>query len=288
MAANCPSSERLPGDPILILDEHNIEYDIVRRTAISTREIDRKLYSELNWRKLRAEERDAWRRFDGCTVTSSRDEALLLRDVPSARTAVVPNGVDVPFFSAYSAQVPDEMSLLFFGTVRYHPNLDGLLFFLREVMPRLKARYPTVKLRIVGPSVVPEIAARAGDDVEVVGLVDDVRPYIARATVVIVPLRIGGGTRFKILEAMAMGKAAVSTVVGAEGIAVRDGEDILLANDAVHFARQIGRLLDDAALRERIGAAARRLAERDYSWDASVARLEDFSVELLARQARAA
>jgi len=177
------------------------------------------------------------------------------------------------------------MSLLFFGAISYHPNTDGLLFFLREVLPRVKMRYPAITLRIVGPFVPPEIQSRAGDGIEVTGLVDDIRPYLERAAVVIVPLRIGGGTRFKILEAMAMGKAIVSTTVGAEGIDARDGSEILLADQPEAFAIQIGRLLEDAALRQRMGAAARLRVEGSYSWGSSVARLEEFYGKLVALRA---
>src|SRR5207253_1854376 len=224
-------------------------------------------------------------RFDGCTLTSARDEELLRLELPTVDTAVVPNAVDVDFFHPDPTGVPpDPMTLVFFGSINYQPNTDGLLFFLREILPRLKARYPGIKLRIVGQQPPPEIQARADDGVEVTGLVDDVRPYIERATVIIAPLRIGGGTRFKILEAMAMGKAVVSTTIGAEGIEVHDGSDILLADEPETFAAQIGRLLDDAALRHRMGATARSLIEQRYSWSASVGRLEEFHAELLARR----
>jgi glycosyltransferase involved in cell wall biosynthesis len=287
MATNRLSDEqRARGGAILVLDEHNIEYEILRRTAGSASGLDRRLYNTLDWRKLRREERQAWRRLDGCTVTSARDEQLVRRDVPTARTAVVPNAVDVDFFRpSNGGRVTDPMSLLFFGAGNYHPNRDGLLFFIREILPRLKARYPGIKLRILGPSVPTEIEARGGDNIEIVGLVDDIRPHLERATVIIVPLRIGGGTRFKILEAMAMGKAIVSTTVGAEGIDVRHGSEILLGDQPEAFAMQIGRLLDDAALRQRLGAAARILAERSYTWESSVARLEGFYAELLAHRA---
>jgi glycosyltransferase involved in cell wall biosynthesis len=270
---------------VFVLDAHNIEYDLVRRTASSSVGIDRKLYSQLDWRKLRSEERTAWERVDGCAVTSARDQELLRRDLPNARTAVVPNAVDVNFFRpSNGGAVIDPMSLLFFGAGSYHPNTDGLLFFIHEILPRLKARYPAVKLRIVGPSVPSEIRGLEGDGIEVIGFVDDVRPCLERATVVIVPLRIGGGTRFKILEAMAMEKPVVSTTLGAEGIDVRDESEILLGDGPDAFAVQVGRLLEDAELRTKMGAAARAVIERRYSWESSVATLEGFYTELLARQ----
>ena len=285
MVANRPRRSYEGARPVFVLDEHNIEYDILRRTALSSPGLDRKFYNLLDWRKLRMEEQEAWRRVDGCALTSARDEELLRRELPTASTAVVPNAVDVDFFQpGPNSGRTDPMTLVFFGSLNYHPNTDGLLFFLREILPRLKARHPSLKVRIVGQQPPREIEARAGDGVEVTGLVDDVRPYIERATVIIVPLRIGGGTRFKILEAMAMGKAVVSTTIGAEGIDVHDGSDILLADEPETFAAQIGRLLDDAALRHRMGATARSLIEQRYSWSASVGRLEEFHAELLARR----
>lgn len=290
MATNWPGDlRRSLGRTIFVLDEHNIEYEVVRRTASASESLDRKLYSTLNWRKLRREEREAWQRFDGCTTTSARDEALLLSDVPTARTAVVPNAVDVDFFRPCQAGVVEEpMNLLFFGAPSYHPNKDGLLYFLHDILPRLRTRYPAITLRIVGPSVPSEISAFAGEGVEVTGLVDDIRPYIERAAVVIVPLRIGGGTRFKVLEAMAMEKAVVSTSLGAEGIDVRDGSEILLADTADVFARQVGRLLEDDALRRRMGEAARSVIERRYSWGHSVDRLEQFYSQLREANCKAA
>lgn len=270
---------------VFVLDAHNIDYDLVRRTASSRVGIDRRLYSLLDWRKLRAEERAAWRRVDGCTLTSPRDEALVRRDVPTASTTVVPNAVDLDFFRPTNGSgVRDPMTLLFFGSISYHPNTDGLLFFIREILPLIKLGHPAVKLRIVGPSVPSEIQAHAGDGIEVTGPVDDIRPYLERATVIIAPLRIGGGTRFKILEAMAMGKPVVSTTLGAEGIDVRNGSEILLGDEPQAFAMQVHRLLEDAAMRDRMGSAARAVIERRYSWENSVAQLEGFYAELLARQ----
>jgi glycosyltransferase involved in cell wall biosynthesis len=285
MAANRPRAALDGHRPVFVLDEHNVEYDIRRRTALSSSGLDRKFYNLVDWRKLRIEEREAWGWVDGCTLTSARDEELLRRELPTVDTAVVPNAVDVDFFrpSPNGGQT-DPMTLVFFGAMNYHPNTDGLLFFLGDILPRLKARYPGLKVQMVGQQPPPEIEARAGDGVELTGLVDDVRPYIERATVIIAPLRIGGGTRFKILEAMAMGKAVVSTTIGAEGIDVHHGSDILLADEPEAFAGQVARLLDDAALRRRMGVAARSLIEGGYSWAASVERLEQFHGELLARQ----
>ena len=258
-------ARRDPSDPVL--DEHNIEYDIVRRTAGAEASALRRAYSAIEWRKVRREERHAWSHLDGCTLTSVRDQHMLLADEPTARTAVVPNGVDLDFFRPAPASLPREtQTLLFFGAIDYYPNTDAVLFFLNDVLAQLVARYPHLRVCIVGRKPPESILSQQSLGVEVTGVVDDIRPWLDRADVVIVPLRIGGGTRLKILEAMAMGKAMVSTSLGAEGLDVVPERDLLFADDAAAFAAQIGRLLDDPALGRRIGAAARRVVEARYGW----------------------
>jgi sugar transferase (PEP-CTERM/EpsH1 system associated) len=270
---------RLPRSARLVLDEHNIEYDILRRTTAAERPSVRKLYNWANYLKLRREERAAWRQFDGVTLTSERDEGLLHRDAPEKRTAVIPNGVDTEFF--HPAEMPVEPdTIVFFGAINYYPNTEGLLFFLDEVLPLVKKQRPGARLWIVGQRPPAAIAQRAAEDVVVTGLVDDVRPYLGRAAAVVAPLRIGGGTRLKIVEAMAMGKPIVATHVGAEGLEVIDGEDILMADTAEDFANQVARVLGDAALARRLGEAARRRAESRYTWRSAVDRLECFYEEL--------
>ncbi len=266
--------------PALLLDEHNIEYDVVRQTAGAGGSAARRAFSAVEWRKVHVEERRAWTRFDGCTLTSEDDECVVRRCAPMVRTAVVPNGVDVDHFRA-EVGPSDAGTLLFFGAVDYYPNTEGLLFFLDHVLPRLSARTPRPRFFVVGRRPPPAILARRGPDVEVTGFVDDIRPYLARASVVVVPLRIGGGTRLKILEAMAAGKAVVSTSLGAAGLDVVPGRDILIADDAEGFAAHCARLLDDPELAGRIGGAARRAVEARYSWSASVARLSAFHGEVL-------
>ncbi len=273
--------------PILCLDEHNIEYDIVRRTASADGGALRRLYSAIEWRKMRKEERHAWIHLDGCTVTSVRDQEMLLSDEPTAHTAVVPNGVDLDFFrvSPLLAQ-GDPQTVLFFGAIDYYPNTDAMLFFLHDVLPALVERHRHLRMCIVGRRPPESIVAQKTADVEVTGVVDDVRPWLDRAEVVVVPLRIGGGTRLKILEAMSMGKAVVSTTLGAEGLDVIPERDLLIADDAAAFVTQIGRLLDHPALRERIGASARKVVSAQYSWKGAVKDLSAFYNELF--EARAA
>ena len=260
--------------PTLVLDEHNIEFDLQRRTAGSADGKMRLVYNSLNWRKLGREERAAWQRFDGVVLTSGRDERVLLDSAPETRTKVVPNGVDVDQFQP-SAAAPETDRMLFFGANNYFPNHDALLYFIDEVLPKVVERRPNAKLSIVGPGVQPAVLERQSAHVEVVGFVDDLMPHLERASVVVVPLRIGGGTRLKIVEAMAKSKAIVSTRIGAEGIDVTHGRDVLLADDAQGLADQIVRVLSDAELARQLGEKARELAVGHYAWAAIVRKLED-------------
>ncbi|HEY8086369.1 MAG TPA: glycosyltransferase, partial [Polyangiaceae bacterium] len=288
-AAACALEDRQR--PLLCLDEHNIEYEIARRTAEGDGSVVRRLYNTVEWRKVRREERHAWTHLDGCTVTSVRDQELLLSDEPSARTAVVPNGVDLEHFRPRTEAEPGSPlpgTLLFFGAIDYYPNTDAVLFFLEDVFPRLIGRYPGLRFSVVGRQPPESVLARRCDHVEITGLVDDVRPRIQAADVVVVPLRIGGGTRLKILEAMAMGKAVVSTTLGAEGLGVVGGRELLLADEPEAFAAQVARLLDDPLLARRIGDSARQFVASRFSWKGAVETLRAFYGELLEARAAAA
>lgn len=263
-----------------VLDEHNVEFDIVKRTAEAEGSAARRLYSSIDWRKLKREERSAWRWFDGVSVTSERDASLLRSFEPATRLAVIPNGVDISQFQPSTAR-PEPDSLLFFGAMNYYPNHDGVSYFVDQIFPRVLAKRPSTKLWLVGPA--PDSVMRLkGPNIEVTGFVDAVEPYIDRASAVVVPLRLGGGTRLKIVEAMAKAKPIVSTRIGAEGIDVVHEQHALLADDPQGFADQVERVLADAALGARLGQAARGLAEASYGWPALVERLEGFYERLLA------
>jgi glycosyltransferase involved in cell wall biosynthesis len=192
----------------------------------------------------------------------------------------VPNGVDVDEFVPDSSQPAAADTVLFFGAINYHPNTDGVLFFLREVWPILKAKRPGVRFQVVGPNPPPIIAQWPDPAVVVTGYVDDVRVPLGAATVVVAPLRIGGGTRLKVVEAMGLGKALVSTTLGAEGIDVTHDRDVLIADTPADFAQQVLRVLEDGGLARRLGTEARRLAVSRYSWRAASERLLEFYREL--------
>ena len=261
----------------VVLDEHNIEYDLLQRSAKSGRGALAWLFESCEYRKLRTEERRAWSRVDGCLFTSERDRAVARQAGCAVPTAVVPNGVDTAEFAPDGAA--GAADILFFGA-DFFPNTDALRFFADDVLPEVRHQRPGTRLRVVG-GCVGALADRSREGVELVGRVPDVRSAIAKAAVVIAPLRVGGGTRLKILEAMAMGRPVVATQVGAEGIDAIDGRDLLIANDATGLARATVRLLRDSELAETIGAAGRDLVVREYDWDASARRLHRFIRGLL-------
>ncbi|HEY6556007.1 MAG TPA: glycosyltransferase [Polyangiaceae bacterium] len=262
-----------------VLDEHNIEFDIVKRTASADVGAARRVYSAVDWRKLRREERAAWRRFDGVSVTSERDAGILRKLEPRTKVSVVPNGVDIEQFRPGVARCERD-SLLFFGAINYYPNHDGIMFFIEQVYPLILARRPKTKLWIVGP-VGDDMKQLNSENIQVEGFVDQVEPYLDRATAVIAPLRIGGGTRLKIVEAMSKAKPIVSTRIGAEGLDVAHGKHVLLADEPQDFADEVERVLADEELAASLGRAARELAEERYSWTSLVKTLERFYDELL-------
>ena len=170
---------------------------------------------------------------------------------------------------------------MFFGAINYFPNHDGVVYFIDEILPIIRAARPKVRFQVLGPGANSEVLARAGDSVEILGMVDDVGPFIERAAAVVVPLRLGGGTRLKVVEAMAKAKPIISTRLGAEGIDVVDGTHLLLADEPREFAAAVERVLSDRALADQLGAGARRLAEERYTWQAIGGRLEGFYEQLV-------
>jgi glycosyltransferase involved in cell wall biosynthesis len=268
--------------PRVLLDEHNIEFDLARQSMHAAGALLRRIHHGVNWRKIRREELAAWRSADGVAFTSDDDAARARAAFPAVRAAVAPNAVDVEHFRpAPELPAPDGRTVLFFGTLDYFPNQDAMRFFLDDIWPSVERRHPGARLEVVGPRPTAEVLARRGPRIQVLGVVDDLRPHLARAACVIAPLRVGGGTRFKILEGMAMGKAVVSTALGAEGIGATHGRDIVIADDAAAFADALVRVLHDPDGARSMGSAARELVVARYSWSAVAERLEAFLRELL-------
>ena len=281
------AAQRVPVLPV-VLDAHEIAYDLGRQIARRGTP-GRRVYGALNWRKLRREELAAFRAVDGVSLCSAADERRLRAHVPSARTTVIPNAADVEHLQPRPTDPRVEArTVVFFGHLSTVPNIDAVTFLVKEIWPLVTAAMPDARCRIIGPRADPSVRGLVRPGVELIGPVEDLRPHLATASVVAVPLRIGGGTRLKIVEAMAMGKAIVSTTIGAEGIDAVSGRDILIADDAAAFAGAVIAALNDVGLGERLGRAARELAAARYSWASAAERLEQFFRDVLAARASTA
>ncbi|MBS2021594.1 MAG: glycosyltransferase [Deltaproteobacteria bacterium] len=264
---------RLPPRLKLVLDEHNVEFDLQRRTARSAESLVRRVFQEANWRKLEREEVAAWRRFDGVSATSARDLEHVQAHAPRVPRALVPNGVDLQTF-APPAQPPEDDTVVFFGAHNYFPNADGLTFLFEQIWPKVRALRPSARLRVVGPPPDDSVRRLAPPGVQIEGFVKDVAAEVGRAAVAIAPLRIGGGTRLKVVEAMALARPVVATRIGAEGLEVEDGRDLLLVDDPRAYAEAIARLLANPAEARALGLRGRQRAEAAYGWDASAQKFE--------------
>jgi polysaccharide biosynthesis protein PslH len=258
-----------------VLFTHNVEAQIWQRHYEVARNL---LWKALCWREFltmaRAERLYA-RRADHVVTVSPADQDFFAGLTDSRKVSVIPTGVDLDYFQPADS-AGDAQRLVFTGTMDYFPNEDGIVYLIREILPLIRRRIPEVILSVVGrrPSSWLQALAAKTLGVEVTGRVEDVRPYIREAAVYVVPLRVGGGTRLKIFEAMAMGKAIVSTSIGAEGLDVRHDRDIVLADGPPAFANAVVDLLQDEARRRRIGGAATELASR-YSWPRIASRFSE-------------
>lgn len=264
-----------------ILDVHNIEHDVLRQMAQSGSPA-RRLFNQLEYRKFRREEIGAWRRASRCIATSELDAGIIERQI-NRPVPVIPNGVDLDYFAAPPLSDASDTHIVFTGAMRYRPNADGAIWFADTILPLIQRELPAARFSIVGadpPPAVRALADRPG--VTVTGTVDDVRPWLQAAQIVVVPLLSGGGTRLKLLEAFASGRPVVSTRTGAEGIAVRDERELLLADEPEGFARAVIALARTPELRARLTGAAFDLVRTHYQWNAISMHLREIHVELLA------
>jgi glycosyltransferase involved in cell wall biosynthesis len=216
---------------------------------------------------MEAAERRYLRLADQVLAVSETDRDAFVPFVESGKLTVIPTGVDVEYFQPMPVEETAN-SLVFTGSMDWLPNEDAILYFVDAILPLIKQQCPDVSLEVVGrsPSRKLQALAEREKSMRLTGWVEDIRPFVARGSICIVPLRIGGGTRLKIFEAMAMSKTVVSTSVGAEGLPVRSGENILLADTPTDFAHSVVSLLRDPSERKRLGTSARALVQEKYSW----------------------
>lgn len=255
-----------------VLFQHNVEASLWKRRAQCEKHWLKKLVFTMEAAKMRRYEAATVKRFHHVVAVSEIDRKLMIGVDPQSIT-VVPTGVDLQQFRAAGNSLALGHEVMFLGSMDWEANVDAVNYFCEKIWPRVLSNLPDAKFRIVGRHPHPSVKKLECDSVEVTGTVPSVIDYLKIAAVFVVPLRIGGGTRLKIYEAMAMGKAIVSTAIGAEGLDVHDGQDIILTEEPEDFARHIISLLDDEAARERLGRAAIQTVSK-YDWSIIADRFE--------------
>ena len=260
-----------------VLFQHNVEAMIWKRHYEVQTNAARKAYLFRQWRKMFDFEAATCPRFDCVVAVSREDKEQMERDYKVNNVYDVPTGVDTVFFRPSGNVERKPHNLVFTGSMDWLPNEDAIRYFTEQIMPRIKQSVPGVTLTVVGRDPYPGLVELSKRDPSVIvtGRVDDVRPYMEEAAVYVVPLRIGGGTRLKIYEAMAMEKPIVSTSIGAEGLPVTNGMEILLADTPESFADDVVKLLKDRTLADDIGQRAAARVRKEFGWDTVAA---DFAV----------
>jgi sugar transferase (PEP-CTERM/EpsH1 system associated) len=272
------------GRPLVVFDDHNAEYVLQQRAFETDVRQPRRwigaAYSFVQWQRLKGYERRACRAAGRVVAVSEPDAGAIRRIAPEVEPVVVPNGVDMEYYSAAvprldATQGPGAQDLVFTAKMDFRPNVDAVLWFAQSVLPQVRSESPQTRFWVVGKDPHPRLAPLAANPgVVITGWVKDVRPYIAGASLYVIPLRIGGGTRLKVLEAMAMGKAIVSTTLGCEGFDLTPGQELVVAGTPDEFAAAVLALLRDPARRESMGLAARQYASSRYDWRMIVPLLE--------------
>jgi polysaccharide biosynthesis protein PslH len=259
---------QLPPKVRVVIDQHNIEYELRMRTFQQERAWLRKWYNRLESSRLKRIELNLCRKADVVFVTSEREQDILQRLLPGSTIEVLTNGVDLEKFHGREAADEVPGRIVFTGSMDYYPNVQAVLHFARHCWPLIRSRIPSATWQIVGRNPLPEVAKLAVlPGVTVTGSVPDTYPYLARASVVIVPLLIGSGTRLKILEAWAMRKAIVSTSQGYEGLTATPGKHLIVADQPEAFTEAVITLLTDPQQRTSLGNAGRSVVEDYYGWD---------------------
>jgi glycosyltransferase involved in cell wall biosynthesis len=262
--------------PVLLF-QHNVESLIWKRLYETASGIKR-IYFRRQWKRMVAYEKKACSAADVVVAVSDEDAALLRSELGLTNVlGAVPTGVDAAGFASCRNVKKTPYSLVFLGSMDWMPNIDAVLWFARETFPALKKQFPELTLTVVGRNPTPEIRHLAEiSGIEITGTVDDVRPYMARSEVMIVPLRVGGGTRVKIFEGMAAGLPIVSTRIGAEGLPIRDGENILLADTPESIAQNIATLFTKSELRQKVGRNAAEFVTKHFSWESATRKFEEY------------
>ncbi len=281
-----------PNHPPVLMDWHNIESELMLRYAERTSSWPRRMIARRTAHLLQATELHALETCDAVTVVSDREKHELLARRPKANIHVIPNGVDVASYSAKrrvasSCMEPlKRQTLLFVGSMNYHANIDAVTWFVQEAWPELSRTHPALHFVIAGSDPSPAVRALASPRVHITGTVDDVQPFYHAAAAVVVPLRVGGGTRLKILEAMAAGVPVISTSIGAEGLPLQHGTNVLFADSPQEMISAVGQLLQNPEDGARLAAQAATLVRHSYDWDAIGSQLYSLHARLAGQFSR--
>ncbi|WP_333657011.1 glycosyltransferase [Anaerolinea sp.] len=257
-----------------LLSTHNVQSNLFwrARKTFPGSWVDR-LFFFPEWLKIIHYEKKNYRRYNGILAVSEKDKQILQKRCRSIPVRLIPNGVDTDFFTP-SSSTPIPHTMVYLGNYAYPPNADAVRYFYTQIFPKIRGRFPDARLILIGASPPEELIGQEG--VEPLGFVEDVRPIVQQAEVMVVPLRTGGGTRLKILDGMAMGKAIVSTSLGAEGLEVTHGKNILLADTPEAFAERVIEVMENADLRRTLEQNGRALVERLYDWNAIAREAEEW------------
>jgi len=256
----------LPVDTVIIADSHNVEFDVLRRMARAAGSLVRRAYATLQGAATERAEARCGRRVHSLLATSGRDQALFQREL-GLPSVVIPNGIDLSEFQRVVAS-EGPPTILFAGLMSYHPNDDAIRWFLDAILPLVQQSRPDVHMVVAGAAPASWLRRRACKTLSVTGPVDDMRPHLRAATVVVAPIRHGGGTRVKVLEAMATGRPVVSTTIGCEGLGITHEDGVLIADDPRGFAEMVLRVLGDPALAARLSDAGHTHVTQCFDWDA--------------------
>jgi polysaccharide biosynthesis protein PslH len=265
-----------------VLFEHNVEAMIWKRHYEVQTNPTKKIYLREQWRKMKAFEGKTCRRFDQVIAVSRADRETIKQEYDVPRVSDVPTGVDTEFFHPRGAE-HDPHNLVFTGSMDWLPNEEAIRYFIEQILPLIKREAPNVTLTVVGRNPYPALVdlSKRDPSIVVTGRVEDVRPYMERAAAYVVPLRIGGGTRLKIFEAMAMEKPIVSTTVGAEGLPVSHESELILADTPEDFARAVVRVLSDRELANGLAGRAAKLVREQFGWDRVAARFAEICLQCI-------
>jgi glycosyltransferase involved in cell wall biosynthesis len=276
--------------PLLVLDQHNVDAVVWKRHVARSKNPVRRLYSAWQLRRVRSLQETWYPRFDLILSVSDADRALTAHyvDETSTQVLLVPNGVDTALFNpgvCRRTADSDKPILVYGGSMDVRMNQDAVAWFVDKILPLIRLQIPEVLFRVVGrrpPRWIRQLSDLPG--VTVTGTVADVRPHYCEAEVFVVPSRMGGGTKLKVLEAMALARPVVSTAIGAQGLDVVDGEHVYIADDAAQFAKRVVELLRDRGKASAVGGAAAGLVRTRYTWDRIISPVEEILTQLATRE----